>query len=170
MVPYSGSLDYGKDHIWGRKNGQLSVSIYSTLATRCLYFWEGRHPLSRVLDIYILERDIIKLFNSRASEAGSGNLWWRLLEAKPSTKPGFWGDGASWHNIFSWIRVSPRPIHHECWVQNDHISKNKNLNKKVMHSKIRLRTLRIFWDWKLFRVYCHNLVAKKNRKIDFSFA
>ena len=54
MVPYSGSLDYGKDHIWGRENGQFSVSMYSTLATRCLFFGEGRHPLSRVLDCNIV--------------------------------------------------------------------------------------------------------------------
>ena len=50
LKPSAKSRTYGIDVCWGRQKWQLSVSIYSTLATRCLFFWEGRHPLSRVLD------------------------------------------------------------------------------------------------------------------------
>ena len=60
LKPSAESRTYGTDVCWGRQKWQLSVSIYSTLALpphiRCLFFWEGRHPLSRVLDDQVLCR------------------------------------------------------------------------------------------------------------------
>ena len=44
LKPSAKSRTYGIDVCWGCQKWQLSVSIYSTLASRWLFFWEGRHP------------------------------------------------------------------------------------------------------------------------------
>ena len=64
--------------------------------------------------------------------------------AKPPTKTGGLGGRSFWHKKH-WICVSPESITNVKY-KIDHNSKTKNRTKKLMNSKIRFTTLRIFWD------------------------